>query len=90
MTVEADSAAVYCSAGIEILKAADLLAGGWIRRTVSDPARIDELVDLYRELGFETTTSVLDPDSFGEACTTCAVDACSSYVVLYTRKPVEA
>jgi len=48
---------------------------------------MDELVDLYEDLGFETMTTGLDPSSFGEACTTCAVTACSTYVALFTRKP---
>ena len=81
-----DDGGVYCAAGVEILGAIDLLSDGWVRRTVSDPSRIDEMVDLYRDLGFETTTTVLDPATFGEACTSCAVDACATYVALYTRK----
>jgi hypothetical protein len=77
---------VYCSAGIEILGAPDLASEGWERRTVTDPGRIGELEELYRSLGFETMTTGLDPASFGQACTTCAVSACSTYVALFTRK----
>ena len=77
---------VYCSAGIQILGAPDLASEGWERRTVTDPGRIGELEDLYSSLGFETMTTGLDPSSFGEACTTCAVTACSTYVALLTRK----
>ena len=77
---------VYCSAGIEILRAPNLAAEGWTRRTVTDPNRIAELTDLYSSLGFETMTTGLDPASFGEACTTCAAGACSTYVALFTRK----
>jgi hypothetical protein len=80
------SGVVYCSAGIEILRAADLASEGWERRTVTDPGRIGELEELYRSLGFETLTTGLDPSSFGEACTTCAVSACSIYVALFTRR----
>jgi hypothetical protein len=78
--------AVYCSAGVQILRAVDLASEGWERRTVTDPARIGELEELYRSLGFETMTTGLDPSSFGEACTTCAVSACSIYVALFTRR----
>jgi hypothetical protein len=77
---------VYCSAGIEILRAPVLVAEGWEQRTVTDPNRIAELQELYSGLGFETMTTGLDPSSFGEACTTCAVAACSSYLVLFTRR----
>ncbi len=78
---------VYCSEGIQILRAPSLAAEGWEQRTVTDPSRIAELQDLYTSLGFETMTTGLDPSSFGEACTTCAVTACSTYVALFTRKP---
>ncbi len=77
---------VYCSAGIEILGAPGLAAAGWERRTVTDPVRIAELEELYSSLGFETMTTGLDPASVGEACTTCAVSACATYVALFTRR----
>ncbi len=77
---------VYCSEGIEVLGAPDLTTDGWEQRTVTDPVRITELEDLYSSLGFETLTTGLDPASFGEACNTCAVTACSAYVALFTRK----
>ncbi len=77
---------IYCSAGVMILQAADLAADGWERRTVTDPGRVGELEELYLSLGFETMTTGLDPESFVEACNTCATDACSTYVALFTRK----
>ncbi len=86
MTENTASEAIYCSAGVQILQAPLLAAEGWQRRTVTDPARIGELDELYTNLGFETTTTVLDPSSFGEACTSCAVTACTTYVALFTRK----
>ncbi len=87
MNTTEETEPVYCSEGIQILRAPVLSSGGWERRTVTDPERIDELVDLYVDLGFETMTTGLDPSSFGEACTTCAVTACATYVALFTRKP---
>ena len=86
MTAEHCAGPIMCSQGVEILGAPDLAAEGWERRTVTDENRIPELVDLYGELGLDTKVTGLDPDSFGEACTTCAVSACSAYVVLFTRK----
>jgi hypothetical protein len=88
MTAAAGAEPVYCSEGIEILRAPDLTAEGWEQRTVTEPGRITELQDLYQDLGFETLTTDLDPASFGEACTTCAVTACATYVALFTRKHV--
>jgi len=79
---------VYCSDEIRVLSAPVLLAEGWEQRTVSDPARVSEMEELYISLGFETTTAVLDPESFGSACTACAETACTSYVALFTRKTV--
>ncbi|MDK1019853.1 MAG: hypothetical protein QGD89_10695 [Actinomycetota bacterium] len=80
------AAPVYCAEGIQVLRAPTLAVDGWAQRTVTDPARIGELEDLYVSLGFETMTTGLDPSSFGEACTTCAVSACATYVALFTRK----
>jgi hypothetical protein len=76
---------VYCSEGIRVLRAHDLKAKGWEQRTVGDRTRIEDLRGLYSALGFETATTELDPSTFGEACTTCAVSACSGYVALFTR-----
>ena len=70
-----------------IMQAADLAAEGWERRTVTDPSRIGELEELYASLGFETRTTGLDPESFVEACNSCAEAACSTYVALFTRRP---
>ncbi|MFQ5555962.1 MAG: hypothetical protein ACE5GB_00370 [Acidimicrobiales bacterium] len=80
------SVPIRCSAEIEVLGAADLVAAGWEQRTVGDPARIAELEALYRELGHETITAGLDPAGFGRACTDCAVVACPSYRALFIRR----
>ncbi len=77
---------VYCSEAIVVLRAPSLNAEGWEQRTVTDAARIGELEEMYTNLGFETTTTELDPASFGEACTSCAETACTSYKALFTRK----
>ncbi len=77
---------VYCSEQIQVLSGPALASQGWQQRTVSDPARIGELEQLYASLGFETKTTGLDPASFGTACTSCAESACSNYIALFTRK----
>jgi hypothetical protein len=86
MMVGDGNEAVYCSEGITVLQEPTLAAAGWERRTVTDPTRIGELEELYTSLGFETRTTEMDPDSFGDACNTCAVTACSTYLALFTRK----
>ena len=63
-----------------------LLAAGWTRRNLADPARTEELTDLYRSLGFETRAVELTPEDFGPSCTSCASVICRSYVMIYTRK----
>jgi hypothetical protein len=86
MIVGDGSEAVYCAESIQVLREPELAAAGWDRRTVTDPTRIGELEDLYSSLGFETCTTEMDPSSFGDACNTCAVTACSTYLALFTRK----
>ncbi len=80
------SAPVYCSEEIVVLRASSLADDGWEQRTVTDPARVKELEELYGSLGFETATTGLDPASFTEACTSCAETACSTSQALFTRK----
>lgn len=81
-----DSPPVYCSEEIVVLRASSLTEQGWDRRTITDPSCIAELEELYVSLGFETTTTELDPASFNSACNTCAETACSTYQALYTRR----
>ncbi len=82
--------AVYCSEGIKVLGADELTAEGWEQRTVGDSRRISELEGMYSDLGFETMTTGLDPGSFGEACTSCAEQACPTYLALFVRREVTA
>jgi hypothetical protein len=86
MSLDPGSEPVYCSAGITVLGAPALEAAGWEQRTVTDPTRIGELEELYASIGFETMTTGLDPQSFGEACNDCAVTACPTYIALFTRR----
>ncbi len=63
-----------------------LVAEGWERRTMTDPQRARELVDQYRELGFDVRLEKLRPQDFGSACEACALTACRSYVTVWTRR----
>jgi len=64
----------------------ELVAAGWERRYLADPARAREAVDTYGSAGFEVHLEKLAPDDFGSACVSCAQAVCASYVVVYTRK----
>ena len=63
-----------------------LLAEGWVRRNLADPARAEEMTELYRSLGYEVQAVKLTPEDFGPCCQDCASEICRSYVVIYTRK----
>jgi hypothetical protein len=63
-----------------------LLAAGWTRRNLAEPARIEELIDLYRALGFEARAVQLTPEDFGPSCVSCASAICRTYVMIYTRR----
>ena len=64
----------------------DPRAAGWARRFDADSARVEELEELYRSLGYEVWVRALAPESFGPQCAGCALSACSRYVELYTRR----
>lgn len=63
-----------------------LLADGWVRRHMVDPARAEETTELYTALGFEVIAQNLTPADFGAQCRLCAESGCDSYVLIYTRK----
>jgi hypothetical protein len=68
----------------------ELMAAGWDRRFEADVSRLDEIVQMYTEMGYEVTTSETVPDDFGPDCAGCAIAAsCQRYVVVYTRTPVK-
>jgi hypothetical protein len=57
---------------------------GWEKRFTIDEPRLSEMVEQYRELGFEV---LLDPvDTSSEECTTCITAFHDRYKTIYTRK----
>ena len=67
----------------------ELDAAGWKRRNLSGPDKVQETVELYESLGFEVMTKPLTPADFGPKCFECALVACRSYRLIYTRRKGE-
>ena len=63
-----------------------LLAQGWERRFMTDPARAGESAELYEALGYEVLTEPVKPVELPDACTDCKVVVYFSYVNVYTRR----
>lgn len=57
---------------------------GWVRRTVTDRGRVEELIAMYRGYGFETRVVALGADRFAEGCRACILSA-GACVALFTR-----
>jgi len=62
-----------------------LIARGWTRRNIADPARAQEIIDLYQSIGYEVNVAKLTPADFGPDCQGCTPEICASYVAIYTR-----
>lgn len=63
------------------------LADGWERRCVADGVRAAELLELYKELGFEVVADpVAGTDIGGEDCGDCQLVAMLRFRVIYTRR----
>ncbi len=63
----------------------ELKKEGWEKRFTVDEPRLSEVVQQYKELGFEVLLEPLDTSS--EECTTCLEDPASRdrYKTIYTR-----
>jgi hypothetical protein len=62
----------------------DLKKQGWEKRFTIDEPRLSEMVEQYKELGFEVLLESVDPSS--EECTTCITSSPNRYRTIYTRK----
>lgn len=65
----------------------ELIAAGWERRYLADPARAEEARVTYTELGYEVLLEAPQPAQFDLSCAACAETACDTYVLIYTRRP---
>lgn len=64
---------------------AELATDGWIRRFVGGPPRLNEVRELYEELGLEVLLDDLSPEELREECGGCVL-ALSLFQVVYTRR----
>jgi len=65
----------------------ELKKEGWEKRFTTDAPRLSEMVEQYKELGFEVLLEPMDTSS--EECTVCLKDPAFSdrYRTIYTRNP---
>ena len=64
----------------------ELEKDGWEKRFTIDEPRLLEMVDLYRELGFEVHIEPVDNSS--EDCINCISVNPNRYKTIYTRKKI--
>jgi hypothetical protein len=63
----------------------ELTRRGWQKQVTYDEPRLSEMIDMYRELGFEVRLEPFDP--LQEAgCTDCMQASPERYQTIYTRK----
>jgi hypothetical protein len=59
----------------------------WERRFVADPERAREVVELYRQAGFEVRVEPGLPEEVREECESCWLVTAGYFRVIYTRRP---
>ena len=62
----------------------ELKKGGWEKRFTIDEPRLSEMVEQYKELGFEVLLEPVDTSS--EECMICITASHERYKTIYTRK----
>ena len=70
-----------------VLPNMNLLKQGWEPRFVTSPDRLEEAIQLYRDIGLEVRTEKIRPNDLLDQCADCHVTYCSTYVIIYTRAP---
>ena len=70
---------------LQIAPDPERLAQGWERRFIADEVRVAEMVDLYRELGYETVVDPIRPADVDEDCGDCRLVAQLRLKMIYTR-----
>jgi hypothetical protein len=62
----------------------ELKKQGWEKRFTTDEPRLSEMVEQYKELGFEVLLEPVDTSS--EECTSCITAFSDRYRTIYTRQ----
>ncbi len=62
----------------------ELKKEGWEKRFTTDEPRLSEMVEQYKELGFEVLLEPVDTSS--EECTSCITAFNDRYRTIYTRR----
>ena len=69
---------------VRMTREEELKKDGWEKRFTIDEPRLSEMIEQYKELGFEV---LLDPvDTSAEECTTCMGAFHDRYKTIYTRR----
>ena len=63
-----------------------LLAEGWERRFTADLQRIEEVIELYSQLGYEVRAVPVPSEEFHDDCTACQSVIARNFKTIYTRK----
>jgi len=61
----------------------ELKKEGWEKRFTTDEPRLSEMVEQYKEIGFEVLLEPMDTSS--EECTICITAFSDRYKTIYTR-----
>ena len=58
----------------------------WEKRNVIEKERVDELINLYKDIGFEVLVEDFKPEKSEKECSECMKVNPGKYKVIYTRK----
>jgi len=63
-----------------------MTAEGWERRFTVDAQRIQEVIELYSQLGYEVRAVPLPAEEFHDDCIDCQSVIAKNFKTIYTRK----
>ncbi len=59
---------------------------GWTRMTTIDEPRLGEMVELYRELGYEVLLRPVSREELGDGCLECYLAQPDRFRTIYVRR----
>ena len=62
------------------------IAAGWERRFIAEATRAEEMMQLYRTLGFEATADPVNVNLVSDPCVDCALIMRLQFKTIYTRR----